>query len=242
MQDVVAELNRLLQQNTPSTFNSTWIIKHAPRCYSIIRRQVRSEVGGIDWDRITRGLEPKVQRLWAPRRKRDSTSYRDRKEIDLILNKHRSKLYVFVAPVDPADLQTRDTIAIALVRVAQAGNLLARAELVDALRYTIDEWLDNYWYMSRWRGYEDQMKEQVEGCIRRYRYSGSFLRYVFRTLECAGRGIRSLSDCSLDGPVSTDGHGRKIDQVTRDLETNELAFYRLGNGRRSDAECHLYGW
>jgi hypothetical protein len=102
------------------------------------------------------------------------------KEIGPILNKYRNKLYVFVAPADAIDLQIRDRIAVALVRVAQAGNMSARAELVDLVRYTIDGWLDNYYYMSRWRGREVEIRKQLEGCIRRYRYSGSFLRYVFR--------------------------------------------------------------
>ena len=37
---------------------------------------------------------------------------------------------------------------------------------------------------------EDEIQNQLEACIRRYRYTGSFMSYVFRTLECAGRGIR----------------------------------------------------
>jgi Fic family protein len=39
-------------------------------------------------------------------------------------------------------------------------------------------------------GYEAEIRTHIELCIRRYRYSGSFLRYVFRTLEYSGRGIR----------------------------------------------------
>jgi hypothetical protein len=242
LQEVVAELNGLLQQNSPATFNSTWIVEHAPKCYSIIRKHLRSEVGGIDWDRITRALESGVQRLWAPQRKRNSRPYRNRKEIDLILNKYRSKLYVFVAPADTTDLQIRDTIAIALVRVSQAGNVLARAEVIDLLRYTIDGWLENYCYMSRWRGHEDEIEKQVNGCISRYRYSGSFIRYLFRTLEYAGRGIRSLRGCSLDDPIGHEADGRKIDLVIRDPETNEIGFYQLGKGQRFDADPQSHGW
>jgi hypothetical protein len=93
-------------------------------------------------------------------------------------------------------------IAVALVRIAQFGNLLAKAELVNLIRYTVDEWLDKWNYMSRWRGRDDDLLVQLEGCIRRYRYSGSFLRYVFWTLHCAGRGLRPLCAYSLDDPVS----------------------------------------
>jgi hypothetical protein len=37
-------------------------------------------------------------------------------------------------------MRTRDMIAVALVRIAQFGNLLAKAELVNLIRYTVDEW------------------------------------------------------------------------------------------------------
>jgi hypothetical protein len=120
--------------------------------YSFIRKHIRSEVGGIDWDAITYALEPKYQRLWTPRLKKRSKPYKDREEVSRILNKYRSKLYAFVAPADAKDLQIRDTVAVALVSVAQAENVLAKAELVGLFRYTIDGWLDSYCYMSRWRG------------------------------------------------------------------------------------------
>jgi hypothetical protein len=142
------------------------------------------------------------------------------------LNKYRNKLYVFLAPADAVDLQIRDKISVALVRIAQAGNSLAKAEVVKLVRYTIDGWLDNYCYLSRWRGHDDEINEHLEGCIRRYRYSGSFLRYVFRTLQCAGRGIRPVCAFSLDDPIATDSGERKIANVIHDPETNEIVPYK----------------
>jgi hypothetical protein len=141
---VAVILNKLLLQDSPETFSSAWILKRAPGCYSFIRKHIRSEVRGIDWDKITCALEPKYQRLWTPQLKKKSTPYKDREELNLIVNKYRNKLYVFVAPADAKDLRIRDAIAIALVRVAQAGNVLAKAEVVELVRHTIDEWLDNY--------------------------------------------------------------------------------------------------
>ena len=226
LQRIVANLNKLLLRDSPKTFNSAWILKRSPRCYGLIRKHIRSEVGSIDWDKITSALEPKYQRLWTPRQKRKSRLYRDRKEIGMIFSKYRSKLYVFVAPADTMDLEIRDKIAVALVRVAQAGNLLARAELVELIRYTIYGWIDKYYCMSRWRGHEDEIHKQLVGCIRRYRYTGSFLRYVFRTLEYAARGIGSPYPYSLDDPIGPDANERKIDKVIHDPETNQIVPYK----------------
>lgn len=212
-ESVVACLNRLLLRDQPKSFSSTWILKHAPSCYRFIRTKVRAEVGGIDWDRVTFALDRKYQRLWVPRRRRKS-DYRDVNEIDVVLNKHRDKLYVFIAPRDASDRHLRNVLAIALVRVAQGGNLSAKEEVVDLLRYTIDEWLDRHHCLSCWKGRDDQIRVQLEGCIRRYRYTGSFLNYVFRTLEYAGRGMHPLYAYSLDEPVSIGSNKRKIGNVT----------------------------
>lgn len=190
LERVAEALNEALCQRAPEMFSSAWIAKHLPGCYRFIRKHVRSEAGGIDWDTLTYALDPKYQRLWKPRAKRRSRPSRSRREINLVLGKYRNKLYVFLTPVDAEDLRIRDTIAIALVRIAQTGNFLARDEVIALVRYTVDIWLDDYAHMSRWKGHEDEIREHIKGCIRRYRYSGSFLRYVYRTLECAGRGIR----------------------------------------------------
>ncbi len=241
LQRIVATLNKLLLRDSPTKFNSTWILERSPSCYRIIRKHIRSEVGGIDWDKITHALEPKYQRLWMPRQKRQFRPYRNYKEIRAILTKYESKLYVFVAPADTEDLQIREKIAVALVRVAQAGNLLARAELVELIRYTIYGWIDKYCCLSRWQGHEDEIHKQLDGCIRRYRYTGSFLRYVFRTLEYAARGICSPYACSLDDPIAHDACDRRIVNVIHDPETNQIVSYKPRRTWSFDSESQIDG-
>ena len=224
---IVRTLDKLLLRKRPKSFNSSWILKHAPRCYRFISTKVRTEVGGIDWDKVTYALDWKYQRLWTPERRRKSQIlYRDVHEIAPVLNKYRDRLYVFIAPQDAVDRRVRDIVAVALVRVAQRGNLVAKEEIVKLVRYTIDEWLDRYPYISRWKGRDDEIRKQLEGCIRRYRYSGSFFTYLLRTLEYAGRGIRPLYACSLDEPVAADAQRRKIENVVWDTETNEMRLCR----------------
>ena len=71
----------------------------------------------------------------------------------------------------------------------------------------------------------NKLLEQLEGCIRRYRYTGSFFTYLFRTLEYAGRGICPIVTSSLDGPIASNECKRKIENVVYDPETNEIGFY-----------------
>ena len=60
----VKTINKLLIEKRPDTFNSSWILKHAPHVYWFIKNNVRAEIGGIDWDRVTRALDRRVQRKW----------------------------------------------------------------------------------------------------------------------------------------------------------------------------------
>jgi hypothetical protein len=207
-------LNELLSKEHPEAFSSSWIFKRAPHCYHFILKNVRTDLGAVDWDRVTCALEWKFQRLWTPgRRNRSHVPYRNRREVTLVLKKHRAKLYVFLSPQNALDRRVRESISIALVRLAQHGNLSAKQKIIDLIGYTIDDWIDRSRCLSCWRGYEAETQTHIEGCIRRYRYSGSFLRYVFRTLAYAGRGLRPLQAYSLDEPIREDSSIRRIDTI-----------------------------
>lgn len=227
---VITILNRLLEKKKPTAFNSSWILKHAPRCYRFIHRNIRRETGGIDWDLVTFALEWKYQRRWAPGRlKKKPLPYENPNEIEAIVNKYQDKLYVFIAPQDITDRRIRDIISITLVRLAQNGNLSAKQEVIKLVTYTITDWLEKYYVLNRWQGYDEEIQQQLEGCIRRYRYTGSFLNYVFRTLEYAGRGILPFYTYSLDAPVAYDAKKSLIENVICDPETGEAKMYERGS-------------
>lgn len=134
----VKTINRLLETIQPQTFCSTWIHQHAPHVYRFAQKNIRTEIGGIDWDRITRALDRKLQRRWnASRSGRRSKYCRDKKAVEIILKKYQDKLYTFLSPADKEDREVRDIISIALVRIAQAGNPDAKEELIRLLRFTV---------------------------------------------------------------------------------------------------------
>jgi hypothetical protein len=224
--ETIGNLNRILIAEEPATFSSSWILKYAPQCYRFIYKNIRTEDGRIDWDRVTFALERKFQRRWTPKRKPNGKeSYEDPSEVDAILNKYRDKLYVFLAPSDINDRRIRNVISISLVRLAQHGNQLAKREVVTLVRYTIDDWIGRYRFMSRWEGYDEEIQKHLEACIRRYRYTGSFLKYLFRTLQYAGRGLRPLYASSLHDPVAFGSGKCKIENVYRDPDTNEIRIH-----------------
>jgi len=64
----------------------------------------------------------------------------------------------------------------------------------------------------------------IDRCIRCYRYSGSFIVYLRRTLEYSGRALRPLEAFSLDeySPVT---ERRKSESLVYDKETGETRFF-----------------
>ena len=223
----ISILNRILTDEDPPIFDSSWVLKHAPQCYRFIFKNIRTETGRIDWDKVTLALEWKFQRLWTPGRKpKSSRLYEDSSEVNAILNKYRDKLYVFLAPSDRNDTRIRNIISISLVRLAQYGNLLAKQEAMKLVRYTIDDWIECCRFMSRWEGYDEEIQKHLEGCIRRYRYTGSFLNYVFRTLQYAGRGLKPLYAFSLHEPIAFGSAKCWLENVHEDAETNEIRIHR----------------
>jgi len=223
-EQTIQTLNELLSRKKPESFSSAWILRHAPRCYRFIRRRVRHVSGRIDWDRVTYALEHQFQRRWAPGRRKPRVWYRDHAEVETVLCHHREKLYVFLAPVDLADRRMRDLISINLVRLAQNGNIAAELEALKWVSLTVNDWLERDRFLCRWRGYESEVRKLLAGCIRRYRYTGSFLKYVYRTLECAGRGIRPFYAYSLNEPIHG-GSKCRLDILGYDPASNEIRTY-----------------
>ena len=65
----VKTINELLIKKQPYTFNSSWIRGYAPKIYRFIQKNIRREIGGIDWDRVTRALDRKFRRRWITSRR-----------------------------------------------------------------------------------------------------------------------------------------------------------------------------
>lgn len=217
----VKTINKLLMKKNPDTFNSSWIREYAPHIYRFFQKNIRRETGGIDWDRITRALDRKFSRQWITSRHNGTKPYRNKSEVKIILRKYNGKLYTFLTPAEKDDKSIRDIISIALVRIAQKGNVTAKQEIIKLVRFTVDEWIEHCPKISRWKGYEYLIQKRVEGCIRCYRYSGSFIGYLFKTLEYAGRGLRPIIAYSLDDPLYS-GQKKRIDTIAQNSETGEI--------------------
>jgi len=133
------------------------------------------------------------------------------------MGKYLDKRYVFFSRARE-DNEMQNLISVALVRLSQKGNTDAQKELMEYLRFMAEDWIDFYPRLWRWKWYSHELSQKIEGCIHRYRYTGTFIGYVYKTLEYSAMILprpQLLDDTKLNGDV------RKVDSVIHDLETGE---------------------
>jgi len=226
LEKTIKNINRSLNKKQPTSFNSVWIKYRCKVSYKFVIENIRNELGEPDWDEVVRHLDHNNQKLWfkGVKVKNKIEPYEDKIELEKILSKYKDKLYTFLSQADKSDKQVCDLICIRLVRTAQKGNLLAREKAVIFLNYLIDQWMENDINICPFRGYSELIQENIDRCIRRYRYTGSFISYLHRTFEYAGRGIKPLVAFSLD-ENSLITEKSKIESVVKDSKTGEIIIY-----------------
>jgi hypothetical protein len=190
-------LNDILTKKNPSKISSSWILQNSPRAYRYINKNIRTENGDIDWDKVTSSLDRSFCKRWVRYRQKSIKVYENQSQVDIILSKYKDRLYTFIAYATEDDKKNQSQMLISLVRLSQKGNVCAEQEVVKWITYITDDWIDRYPQMYRWRGYADEVDGHIKGCVKRYRYTGSFLGYLFKTLEYSVRGkppLVSLND------------------------------------------------
>ncbi len=206
-----------LEEKNPPQFSSIWIYRNVPRVYWFIWKNIRTELGTIDWDRVTVKLERSLQARWYERRFRKLPPYSDPQEVLLMMGKYLQKRYVFFTRAKE-DNEMRNLISVGLVRLAQKGNVDAKRELMEYMQFMAEDWIDTYPTLWRWKWYSHEMPEKIESCIQRYRYTGTFIGYIYKTLEYSAMCLprpQLLDDTKLHGAI------RKVDGIIHDFETGE---------------------
>lgn len=207
----ILNLNKILEEEQPSKISPSWIFQNSPHIYRYIWKNIRTENNEIDWDTITNSLNRSFQKCWTRYRYKKVKLYEKQSEVDLIINKYKDKLYTFLTITSENDKHTQDRMVISLVRLGQKGNVCAQEELIKWVTFITDDWIDRYPQMYRWKGYTDEIPDKIRGCIRCYRYTGSFLGYLFRTLEYSVRGkppLVSLNDKLFDGSKTLEEYAK----------------------------------
>lgn len=216
-------LNSVLTKEEPISFNTSWITARAPAVYRYIHKHVRTDNDEIDWDTVTRSLDKSFQSRWRGRRHGPKKQYENQAEVDVVLKRLGDKMYIYIAAQGEEDRALRDRITVSLVRLAQKGNTLAQQQVVMLVRCTVDDWIEKYFILNRWSSYGEEIDDKIIGCVQRYRYTGSFFGYVFKTLYYSARYLRYTY--SLDRPLFNDSEVTLADRLVQDAETGEVRMY-----------------
>lgn len=199
LEKAICSINRSINKKKPETFNNQWIKYRCKISHQFIVDNIKTEFGDPDWDLVVSKLERCNQKIWMKGTKRAiNKPYKDQLELDIILEKYKDKLYTFLAQQDQEDKCVCNIISIKLVRLSQKGNILAGDKAVTLFNYLINQWIEYDRSLFNWKGYDELIAETIKACIRRFRYAGSFLGYLYRTIEYSGRGLVRLEKFSLD--------------------------------------------
>mgnify|MGYP001007827577 FL=1 len=203
---VIRKINFHILKKNPPVISEDWIKKNSPVSYAFITEN------SIDWDTVTLHIERSYQARWnkTSKRKRyvNLMRYEDQGELNNLLTLHKDKMYTFVSKLSKDDELVCDKISILLVRLAQKGNTLAVVELKNLYIFMLNKWLEESKSLRRWRGYESEMFDLLEGCIFRYRYSGTFIGFLYRTLQLSALALEPLEAFSLDDISMVTGKSR----------------------------------
>jgi len=213
LERAIKNINRSIDRGRPVSIDQNWIRHRCKISYKFITENIKDEFEQPDWDFITVQLQRYNQALWLKNNKRKKKiviPYKDKEELDVILNKYKEKLYTFISRENKEDKIICDRISIKLVRLSQEGNLLANDKIVILLRYLVDYWVEFDKSFFNWKGYGDLINYHINACVRRFRYAGSFIGYLYRTFEYSGRGLTPLEKFSLDNYI-LDSKKRVVD-------------------------------
>lgn len=214
LNQAIKNIDRSIVKRSPQSFHPNWVKYSCKVSYKYIVDNIKDEFNQTDWDLIVSMLQRYNQRLWLKkknRKKKVVILYKDEEELDIVLNRHKEKLYTFISRENKQDKLICDWISIKLVRLSQKGNILASDKIETLLRYLVDYWIEFDRSFFNWKGYNDLIDIHINACIRRFRYAGSFVGYLYRTLEYSGRGLVPLEKFSLDNYIQNN-EGRLIDR------------------------------
>ena len=75
---------------------------------------------------------------------------------------------------------------------------------MEYMQFMAEDWIDTYPLLWRWKWFSHELPQKIESCIQRYRYTGTFVGYVYKTLEYSAMTLpkpKLLDDTKLHGAV-----------------------------------------
>lgn len=214
-----------IEELDPESISPGWIQKEASSSYQYFYKYLKCSLGYIDWDHVTRSLPYEYQKKWRRFKCQKRAPCNDSDVLSNLIHEYRDKLYVFVFVESKEERIWRERITVRLVRIAQAGHEEVYNYIFELLQNMVHDWVQEYRSLSVLNGYSDHIEKQIAGCIRRFRYAGSFTTYLYRTLQYSSLGLKPLEHFSLNEQFS-DSTRTRAEFVVRNEETGDIELFR----------------
>ncbi len=181
----IERLTRALDRWNPCRFNRYWIYWHERKVYKFISKNIRTEKGRVDWDRVISNLDPTLQPRWHDDRIVNLLPYSDPQVVERLIKKYGGRHYISFIYVngEEEDNDVRNHISVTLVSLAQRGNVAAEEELMNFLALITGEWIYRDSRLWQWQQYPELLSEKCKYCIYHYRYTGTFIGYLYTKLK-----------------------------------------------------------
>ena len=219
--EAIQRLTRALKKGNPIRFNRYWVSLHAPKVYRFVTKNIKTALGRTDWDRVILKLDRSLQVRWFDEPIVNLLPYSDPRVVERLIMKYGGRHYVSFIYVngEEEDNDVRNHISVTLVRLARRGNVAAEEELMNFLSLITGDWIYRDPQLWQWQRYPELLREKCKYCIYHYRYTGTFLGYLLKTLEYSA--LRLPRPLFLDKEKFERGSERKVEDVTQDAETGE---------------------
>ena len=178
--EAIARLTQALDKSNPVRFNRYWVSLHEPKVYKFFTRNIKTELGKSDWNRVISKLDPTLQVRWHDERIVNLLPYSDPQVVERLIIKYGGRHYVSFMYIngEEEDNDVRNRISVTLVRLAQRGNVAAEEELM-----ITGDWIYRDPQLWQWQRYPELLRGKCKYCIYHYRYTGTFLGYLYTKLK-----------------------------------------------------------
>lgn len=192
-EEVIEHLTRALEKWNPVRFNRYWVFWYEREVYKFVTRNIKTELRKPDWDRVIHKLDHSFQVRWHDERIVNLLPYSDPRVVERLIMKYGGRHYVSFMYVngEEEDNDVRNHISVTLVRLAQRGNVAAEEELMNFLSLITGDWIYRDLQLWRWQRFPELLREKCKYCIYHYRYTGTFLGYLYTKLKYSALSLPS---------------------------------------------------
>jgi|GEM_PF-3894639 len=197
LEDISNDIIRIFKEEKPENISPLWLTNNIKNNYKILKKFLPRENNRINYQPLLDLLPKDIVERWKTSYLEDlipKNSYNDSAETDIVINKNRDNMHLFLENIDfTKENQDIENIIIEMRGLIMKGNTDALDRLTDYLTFTVESWIEDPKKpdMKVWQYAQDILKNVIKNCIYRFdQNKGSFIAYLYLTLKKRSMDIK----------------------------------------------------